>query len=765
MSLRSRQVALGAIFLLISLAGTRDLQAHEESKRAVAGQLVDAESGQPIPYVRVTVKGAEGSDVMTDEDGKFSLSLPVQDSVRVVVDDPLVAPVVVQVHPEDLTLVISTTYATSGILEVTVRGAPQRTATSSEVTVSAREIEAVPIRNAEDALRLVPGITLVQHGSEGKGHQFFLRGFDAVHGMDFEVTLEGIPLNEWSNVHGQGYIDLGFIIPETISQVHVVKGPFLDRQGAFAMAGSAEYRLGIGAEEQGMRATYEVGTTNRHRAVTTYSAPGSDGQDFIALEALHDDAYGQQRSMNRGAMLSKVTLANGRWGRVSALGSGYLAQFELPGAVRNDDVESGRIGFYDSYDHAGDGLSGRGLVALKFDSERGDHRLSTTGFVGYRSLELLENYTGFYFDQANGDRRLQEQSGLTFGVSMEDTVGLSSALSLHFGASVRADDFEQTQLDMDQEENPIGAQRSLDALQVLSSTFGSLTVAPLPQVQLTAGGRFDAVQVQARDQLVPSGSSSGTLFNFSPRITTEWRVLSPWTLFASYGRGFRPPEARAFSSYEPGETGISEELYDGGEASITRSDAVELGTRVDALRRLTFNASSFATFISNEAVFDHVSGVNLELNRTRRLGVELDVRFDPLNWLSFVAHTTYVDARFVDSGSPIPFAPWLTGGVKMVLTHESGWRAGLRYTGMAPRHLPHGATGAPMSLVDATLGYHWPHVHLDLAVENLFNQHVREGEYHYASNWNEGAPASQIPVIHTIAGPPLNARLGMTVVF
>src|SRR5690606_16980789 len=84
---------------------------------------------------------------------------------------------------------------------ITVIGRAPRPLPASTTLVTAREIAATPKRSAEDALRLVPGLTLVQHGSEGKGHQFFLRGFDALHGTDLELLVEGIPINEWSNIH------------------------------------------------------------------------------------------------------------------------------------------------------------------------------------------------------------------------------------------------------------------------------------------------------------------------------------------------------------------------------------------------------------------------------------------------------------------------------------------------------------------------------------------------------------------------------------
>ncbi len=68
-------------------------------------------------------------------------------------------------------------------------------------------------------------------------------------------------------------------------------------------------------------------------------------------------------------------------------------------------------------------------------------------------------------------------------------------------------------------------------------------------------------------------------------------------------------------------------------------------------------------------------------------------------------------------------------------------------------------------MTDATLGYHFPWLHLDLELENLLNQQLREGEYHYASHWRPSKPASELPVLHTTAGPPFNARLTVGIVF
>lgn len=640
---------------------------------------------------------------------------------------------------------------------------PALTASSAHVT--ARDIMAAPRRNAEDALRLVPGLTLVQHGSEGKGHQFFLRGFDAVHGADLELTVEGLPINEWSNIHAQGYVDLGFIIPEVIQAVNATKGPFTLGQGAFAMAGSADYQLGVAEADRGVRTTYTVGTTNRHRAVVTFSPKDGDGEDFIATEALHDDGFGQNRAINRATLLGRTRLFDSaKHGTLSVLGSGYVARFALPGTLREEDVQAGRVGFYDTYDPAGNGLSARGLVGLFHEWTQGDHQLTSKAYGGYRRLELLENYTGFLYDPVNGDRRAQAQDSVSFGVSTAYGLRLNQ-VGLEAGLGVRGDVLDQAQTHLDQSEAPVEAERALDGAQTLTHALLGLRWRPVESLNVAGGARLDVAAVSVEDRLNNNASDGGVLAAVSPRFTAEWRALTTWRWFAAYGRGFRPPEARAFTSFEPEDTGISEDLYTGGDPAMTLTDSLEVGTRWHPNRYFGAMLAGFATFLEKESVFDHVSGINLELNSTRRLGAELDLQSTPVDWLTLNADVTYVGARFVQSGNPIPLAPPLVGSVRAVATHESGLRGGVRFFALAPRPLPHGAYGAPMAVLDATAGYTWNWLRLDVELENLLNLRILEGEYHYASYWRRDTPPSALPVVHYVAGPPFNARVSMTAVF
>ena len=96
-------------------------------------------------------------------------------------------------------------------------------------------------------MRLVPSLIIGQHHGGGKADQILFRGFDSDHGTDFQVTVDGIPVNMPSNAHGQGYADLHWLIPETIDRVEIFKGSYFPHLGDFGAAQRASGRRRRGA--------------------------------------------------------------------------------------------------------------------------------------------------------------------------------------------------------------------------------------------------------------------------------------------------------------------------------------------------------------------------------------------------------------------------------------------------------------------------------------------------------------------------------------
>ena len=66
-----------------------------------------------------------------------------------------------------------------------------------------------------ELVEVVPGLAVTQHSGTGKANQYFLRGFNLDHGTDFSVSFDGVPLNLPSHGHGQGYLDLNAITPNS----------------------------------------------------------------------------------------------------------------------------------------------------------------------------------------------------------------------------------------------------------------------------------------------------------------------------------------------------------------------------------------------------------------------------------------------------------------------------------------------------------------------------------------------------------------------
>jgi len=104
------------------------------------------------------------------------------------------------------------------------------------------DISLRPRESSQELLRLAPGLVIAQHAGGGKAEQIFLRGFDADHGTDVAISVDGTPVNMVSHAHGQGYADLHFLMPEVVEIGEIRKGPYDAQGGDSATAGAVTFR-------------------------------------------------------------------------------------------------------------------------------------------------------------------------------------------------------------------------------------------------------------------------------------------------------------------------------------------------------------------------------------------------------------------------------------------------------------------------------------------------------------------------------------------
>lgn len=582
-------------------------------------------------------------------------------------------------------------------------------------------------RTAEDALRLVPGLVLVQHGNEGKGHQIYLRGFDALHGSDFAVTVEGVRVNEASNVHATGYFDLTLVPGSLVRQVNVDKGPFALAQGLFATAGSADYTLGIDPGERGVRLGYEIGTTWRSRVFASWSPEDANDESFVGVDLVHDAGFGDGRALSRLALAGRfATDVDGdRLTLTAALG---VARFELPGLLADEDVDRGYVPFDGAYD-VGRGASDRFIGVLRHVHDRGQLRVDTALHIGGRGLFLRENFTGDLVDPVAGDERQQVEQRVHAGIDSTVIAPWGKYFELQLLAGTRWDQIANHEDHVDGDGHVLARNRALET-DIVEGTLAVGGRLKLGQVALRLGLHNTLVAREGEVFIAPL-----------PRVSLEWSPR-PLTLSMAYGRGARPPEI--------------------GATGMTVVDAFEAGGRL-RLDGIEATLTGFATLVERESVFDHASGQSLELDGSTRLGVEAGLMVAPWDALTLRVDATIVDARYDRSRHPVPGVARVIVSGEAVLQVDA-LRVMVRALGVGPRPLAHGATGAGYFDVSLGADYTLGDWRVALAVDNVTNGDAREGVYHFASHWDPATPRSSLPRLAFAAGPPINARLTLSLV-
>ena len=165
--------------------------------------------------------------------------------------------------------------------------APPLFSSSSEQLIPGKDFELRPEGRPADVLRLIPGLIIGQHQGGGKAEQYLIRGFDADHGTDIALFVDGLPVNMRSHAHGQGYADLHFLIPETVRVAEVLKGPYFPEYGDFATAAVVNFVTKDFVTEN----TLEIsgGSFNTQRYLALLSPTRDTLKTFVAIEGYRSD--------------------------------------------------------------------------------------------------------------------------------------------------------------------------------------------------------------------------------------------------------------------------------------------------------------------------------------------------------------------------------------------------------------------------------------------------------------------------------------------
>ena len=664
------------------------------------------------------------------------------------------------------------------------------------------ELARVPIKNASEILRAAaPGLLLTNEGGEGHAEQVFLRGFDAREGQDLEFTIGGMPINESGNLHGNGYADTHFIIPELVDSLRVVEGPFDPRQGNYAVAGSANYELGL--EQRGLTAKYTGGSFGTKRMLLMWGPKNENLHTVAGAEIASTDGFGQNRDAQRASAMGQYEGKLGQKGWFRIFAQGYSTHFHTGGVIREDDFKAGRIGFYDSYNLSSfarqqvpeGGDSARYSIGANLESKAGDTTLTQQVFIIKRTMRLVENFTGFLLDVQTPLQSVHQQRGDMLDLNVDETtIGARGSARLQGKAFGQRQELElgyfargdwtkgtqqrleagtgvpyKTENDVESQLGDLGlyADANLKALSWLNFrggvrtdlfTFNVLdncavhdakparTSPPVDQSCLSIQDNGDAPRHREPNQRSAT-SSVGVL----PRGTM---IVGPFTGFSlnlSYGQGVR--------SIDP--TYITQDVKTPF-ASIT---AYEMGlSYAHDVKDVAIVARSifFETDVDKDLIFNETAGRNIVGVGTKRTGWVGAVRATG-SFFDEAANVTFVRSAYDDTHLLVAYVPNVVFRSDTALFTNLPFKiqekkikgaiaSGITYVG--PRALPFGQRSSDLFTVDASATLSWTHYEVGIIATNLLGKQYRLGEYNYASDFHSQAHATLVPERQFTAGAP-----------
>ena len=628
---------------------------------------------------------------------------------------------------------------------------------ASQGTVGYEDFSNRPVARVGELAENVPGLIATQHSGTGKANQYFLRGFNLDHGTDLAGYVDGVPINMRSHGHGQGYLDLNFLIPELVERIDYSKGPYSADAGDFSAAGTVHFRTSDALPTT--IAEVMVGSNGYARALAAGSTPVGEGTLLLALDGtLYDGPWTlaeDLRKVNGLAKFSSGTDASG-W---SVKFSGYHATWTSTDQVPLRAIESGaisRCGYIDP------DLGGR-TTRLDLAGEWHSGSTRALAYATYYDFKLTSNFTYFLNDPVNGDEFHQADRRGIFGGSVEHTFGeamvFGAPATILAGANLRYDLIDKVGLYTSTAGMRTGTIRQDRVDEVSGNAWAQIEARVAPSLRLILGGNFALYGYDVRSELAAnSGSGSDALL--SPKAGLAWRIAPAVELYANYGDSYHSNDARGATTRIDPATGTPADPV----PLLVRARGQELGARIET-GAISATFAAYHLTLASELVFVGDAGTTEPNAASRRYGAEATLFWRINDTLVLDAQGALTNARFrgvPKSQNRIPNAvnEVISGGATWTPVLALTLTARLRHFGAAPLVEDNSARSDPTTLVNAGAYYRIGKLRVGLDVLNVFNSRKADITYFYASRL-PGEPEEGVEDYHLHPVEPRQVRASL----
>jgi hypothetical protein len=637
---------------------------------------------------------------------------------------------------------------------------------ASQGAITGRQLDTRPMMRTGEVLETVPGVVISQHSGEGKGNQYYLRGFNLDHGTDFSTTVAGMPVNMPTHGHGHGYSDLNFLIPELVSGVQFSKGPYFADQGDFTTAGSANINYTTALERPVVR--LGGGGQGFGRVLAAASPRVGRGRLLGAIELQHNDGpWVRPDDFEKVNGLLRYSRGDGVNG-FSITAMGYRGTWNSTDQVPVRAVEDGLIGRFGDLDSTDGGESSRSSASFEWQRTRGAGATKVTAYGIAYELDLFSNFTYFLDDEVNGDQFQQADRRFVSGARVSHrriATWADRSMQNTVGVQLRNDDINRVGLYRTSARQRLATVREDAVVQTSVGAFAQNETEWTPWLRTLAGVRLDGHRFGV-DAGEPANSGAAYAARISPKAGV---VLGPWKgteLYANVGRGFHSNDARGATITVDPATGAPADRV----TPLARATGAEVGIRTVRVKGLQSTVALWTLGLESELLFVGDAGTTEAGRPSRRYGVEWANYYTPKPWLIFDGDLSISRGHFTDrdpAGDQIPGAVETVVSAGVTVDSVNRMFGSLRWRYFGPRALieDNSARSRPTSLVNLEVGYRISRsVRLALDVFNLLDAEHSDVDYFYTSRL-PGEPVGGVDDVHFHATLPRTARLNVIVGF
>ncbi len=736
------------LYILFTILTSGNLFAQNLS---INGRITTTEGGTPIVGATIILANTD-KGTTSDELGNFQLNGLTPTNYLVVVSylgyEKFEYKISLGANQE---IKISLKPSFINLTEVTVN--PNKSITQSE-SISGVDKLLRPVNSAQDLLQLVPGLIIAQHAGGGKAEQIFLRGFDSDHGTDFNISVDGMPVNMVSHAHGQGYADFHFVIPETVDRLKVFKGPYTARFGDFATSGTGEFFTKNSIERNEVKA--ELGMFDTYRMLGMFTLldkkhlfSKEKENAYVAAEYVFTNSYfDQKQKFNRYNIFGKYSGMLNEKNYYTFSASTFFANWDASGQVPQRAVDAGIINRFGSVDPSEGGQTSRTNINSILTTTTKNNAIikNQIYYVNYY-FNLYSNFTFYLNDPVRGDGINQTDQRNIFGYNgtyQKDFFLSDKTLHTTFGIGTR-NDFTNISLKHTAQRIVLDTIVSGKVYQQNTNSFLDFTLDINKQFSINTGTRLDYFQFNFKDDKVDSLSGTKSIVRASPKLNFYYAVHDKLQFFIKSGIGFHSNDARSV-------------VINHTNNSLPKAYGGEIGSEFKLGKRMLVNAALWNLYLESELIYVGDEATVETNNPTHRIGIDLSIRYQITNKLFADVDLNYNHGRLVgvpEGENFIPLAPRLTSIGGLTYKQVSGINASLRYRFIdsRPANETNSVTAKGSFLLDAVLAYKLSKFEFGISAENLLNTVWNQAQFDTESRlFNEPNPVSEL---HYTPGTPL----------